>query len=312
MSKKHTFKFVKQYFKDRNCELKETEYINNYTLMKYRCVCGNKKCKITFNSFEQGYRCKECGIKRQAESHRQQFKEVYKYFEDRDCELKETEYINNSTLMRYRCKCGNTECKITFNNFKSGRRCMECSSTKKLTFEFVQQYFLDRDCKLKETEYKNVNTLMRYECDCGNTDCKITFKNFKKGKRCYKCGIKKISGKNNYNYNPNLTDKEREKGRICPGLGKWKTDVRKKDNHSCQVCGETEGKLIAHHIENYANNKELRTVLSNGFLFCNKHHKEFHKTYGYNCNREQLEEFLEKYQKNIIISIINGVIKKKT
>ncbi len=307
MPKRLTLKEVKKYFKDNDCELLETEYKNAHTLMRYRCKCKNTKCKITFGSFKNGSRCMECGGNKKLT-----FEFVYNYFEDHDCELLAKEYKNIHTKMRYRCKCGNKKCKITFANFSRGKRCMECSSAKKYTFKFVKQYFEDHDCKLLETEYVNAITPMKYECECENDECKISFGNFKTGQRCKKCSIERNSGKKHWKYNPNLTDEEREKGRCCLGLGKWKKDVRKKDNHSCQVCGETEGKLIAHHIENYANNKELRIVLSNGFLFCNKHHKEFHKEYGYNCNREQLNEFLEKYQKNIIISIINGIIKKKT
>ena len=57
--KKLLYKEVKQYFEDRDCELYETEYINNKTLMKYRCSCGNKKCKIRFADFKKGSRCIE-------------------------------------------------------------------------------------------------------------------------------------------------------------------------------------------------------------------------------------------------------------
>ena len=364
-SKKYTFKEVKKYFKDHDCELFETEYVDSKAKMKYRCKCGNKKCKITFNRFQQGGRCKKCGRKKQADKRRLMFKDVKQYFEDHDCELYEIEYKNCNTKMRYRCKCGNKECKITFYNFKRGQRCrkcsgyekytyeevkqyfkdhdckllateyiniltlmeyecncgnsdckirfndfkqgircIECSGKKKLTFEYVKKYFEEHDCKLLVTEYVNNKTLMKYECECGNSDCKITFSRFKQGGRCKKCAIEKMTGENSPNWNPNLTDEEREKGRICYGLGKWKKDVRKRDNCTCQYCGETEGKLCAHHIEAYSPNKELRTVLSNGFLFCEKHHIEFHKIYGYDCNREQLNEFLIAEKQSILVLVL--------
>ena len=293
---KYTFKEVKKYFEDHDCELFETEYINSGTKMKYRCKCGNKKCKITFDHFKSGQRCMECSIKRIAEKRKYTFKEVYKYFEDHDCELLETEYIGVYIKMKYRCDCGNSDCKITFGNFKSGRRCNECGRKKsakkqRFLFEDVKQYFEDHDCKLIATEYINSRTPMEYECNCGNSDCKITFGHFKNGKRCMKCAIERRTGKNNCNYNPNLTDEERNGSR--PGCKKWRRLILEKDNHSCQYCGETEEKLIAHHIEPYTPNKELRTVVSNGILFCEKHHIEFHKKYGNNCNRTQLNEFLK-------------------
>ena len=221
------------------------------------------------------------------------FEDVKQYFEDRDCELYETEYVNNRTLMRYRCKCGNKKCKICFSHFKNGRRCIECGGKEKFTFDYVYNYFKERNCKLLATEYINNRTPMEYECICGNDEDKICFNNFKRGNRCMKCVIERISGENNCNYNPNLTDEEREKNRSRPGCKKWKKLILKRDKNTCQYCFQVERKLCAHHIEDYLNNEELKTVLSNGFLFCEKHHIDFHKIYGYNCNREQLNEFLK-------------------
>ena len=128
------------------------------------------------------------------------YKFIKQYFEDYDCELFETEYINANTLMKYRCKCGNKECKIKFSHFKNGVRCMKCSGNEKLTFEFVKQYFEDRDCELLETEYIGSHTKMRYICDCENNKCKISFANFSSGRRCNKCKGKKIADKQRFTY----------------------------------------------------------------------------------------------------------------
>ena len=292
---KLTFKEVQQYFEDHDCELFETEYKNCNTKMRYRCSCGNEKCKITFASFKAGSRCKRCGLKKMADKRRLEFKDVYKYFEDHDCELLETEYKNCETPMKFRCICGNKKCKITFHSFKKGTRCKRCmkhGSTKKLTYEEVQQYFEDHDCELLEKEYKNANTKMKYRCDCGNEKCKITLGHFKNGKRCMECSIKRRSGKNAYNYNFNLTDKERNDRRDSPENKKWRKDVYEKNNFICQYCNKG-GKLIAHHIESYRDNEELRLIISNGITFCEEHHIEFHKEYGYgHNNRKQLEEYL--------------------
>ena len=306
--KKFTFKEVKQYFEDHDCELFETEYINSQTPMKYRCDCGNRKCKIRFNDFKKGIRCIKCSIKRIVEKRKFIYADVYKYFEDHDCNLLETEYINCITPMEYECSCGNDECKITFDSFKSGSRCMECSGSKKYTLEEVKKYFKDHNCELLETEYINNHTSMEYKCDCGNDECKIRFSSFKRGRRCEKCTIKKKSGKNSPSWNPNLTDEEREKNKSRnsdPENNKWRRKVFGINYYTCQCCFKIGGRLIAHHIESYGPNKELRTVLSNGITFCEKHHIEFHKKYGYgHNNREQLNEFLKKYQKNSIISEI--------
>ena len=129
------------------------------------------------------------------------FKDVKQYFEDRNCKLYETEYINSSTKMRYECDCGNEEVSyISFNNFQQGKRCKKCAikrqaDKRRLIFEDVKQYFEDRGCELYETEYIGSHTKMKYRCDCGNSDCKISFSSFKQGNRCKKCDTKKNSDK---------------------------------------------------------------------------------------------------------------------
>lgn len=57
--RKLSFSHVKQYFKENNCKLLETKYINCKILMKYKCSCGNIS-KICFNSFKNGNRCMKC------------------------------------------------------------------------------------------------------------------------------------------------------------------------------------------------------------------------------------------------------------
>jgi hypothetical protein len=57
--KKLTIEFVKEQFLKGGCVLLETIYANANTLMKYICKCGNKT-EITYDSFQQGYRCTLC------------------------------------------------------------------------------------------------------------------------------------------------------------------------------------------------------------------------------------------------------------
>ncbi len=110
---------------------------------------------------------------------------------------------------------------------------------------------------------------MKYKCVCGNIS-KIIFNNFRKQQKCKKCGIKKMSGKNNYGYNPNLTDKDRENRRRINGYKQWIKNVYKKDNWTCKKCKTKKDnnnkykKINAHHIEGYAENKELRMDINNG------------------------------------------------
>lgn len=110
------------------------------------------------------------------------------------------------------------------------------------------------------------------------------------------------SGKNNSNYgkfgkdsvkwNPNITDEERQDTRKYFEYTEWRKEVYKRDNYTCQICGDNSGgNLNAHHLEGYAKNKKLRTIVLNGITLCEFCHKEFHNRYGYNNTKEQFIEF---------------------
>ena len=72
----------------------------------------------------------------------------------------------------------------------------------------------------------------------------------------------------------------------------WRKSCLLRDNFTCQQCGVSGGKLHAHHINNFAYFEELRYVVDNGIIFCDKCHILFHKIYGKKNNtEEQVIEF---------------------
>lgn len=55
---------------------------------------------------------------------------------------------------------------------------------------------------------------------------------------------------------------------------KWRSDVYKRDNFTCQWPGcSLKKRLNAHHIKTWAHYPGLRYVLANGITLCYKHHK---------------------------------------
>jgi len=73
----------------------------------------------------------------------------------------------------------------------------------------------------------------------------------------------------------------------------WHKVVLIRDNFTCQKYGIRGGKLVAHHINNFADFPELRMAIDNGITLSDKAHREFHKIYGRTNNtKEQLNEFL--------------------
>ena len=103
------------------------------------------------------------------------------------------------------------------------------------------------------------------------------------------------SGENNPNYNPDLTDEEREQGRHIDGYKEWVYEVKERANFTCDCCGDNRGgNLVSHHLDGYHWNKEGRIDVNNGVCLCEKCHKEFHHIYGNKNNtKEQYIEFKE-------------------
>jgi len=101
-------------------------------------------------------------------------------------------------------------------------------------------------------------------------------------------------GKDNPNWNSNLTNEDRQHTRTYPEYKDWRDSIFERDSYTCQVCNNRRGgNLAAHHIESYNSNKELRTTLSNGITLCKKCHMNFHHQYGYGDNtKKQFKEFL--------------------
>lgn len=219
--------------------------------------------------------------------------EVKAYFEERGCELISDEYRNSNEILDYICgDCGNTTT-TRFSNFKKGHRCKNCrtkqvADSRRLTYEEVQKTFEDGGCTLLSEVYINSMTPLEYACSCGNKS-KILLGNFKKGSRCMECGIKKLRGENNYQWNPERI----AMGRNTPEYRAWRTNVLKRDDYSCQKCGTYHWAMVAHHVVNFGESETLRYDEDNGISLCRSCHNDFHVRFGFtNNDGSQLMEFL--------------------
>ena len=129
---------------------------------------------------------------------------VRRYFEERGCEVLSDQYIDVHTPVSYRCVCGNVW-STSLSNFKRGHRCRACknekiSKSERLDVLYVRQFMSEHGCVLLG-EYVNAQTPFEYVCECGNI-ASITWLRFRRGQRCKNCKIRKLSGANNYRWNP--------------------------------------------------------------------------------------------------------------
>lgn len=136
--------------------------------------------------------------------------------------------------------------------------------------------------------------ILRYKCEESKSE------NYFCSKECEgKWKSENTRGENSWNYNPNLTEEDRQlnEGRHSDfSYKRWRDKVFKRDDYTCQLSGKRGGKLNAHHLNGWNWDKEHRNDIDNGITLCEELHKLFHKLYGKGNNtREQFEEFKQRY-----------------
>ena len=82
----------------------------------------------------------------------------------------------------------------------------------------------------------------------------------------------------------------------------WRNAIFQRDNYTCQICGIRGGvEINAHHIKNWRDNEADRYSIDNGICMCERCHLKFHSLYGKrNNNKEQLQEFIELFRKDML------------
>ena len=91
-------------------------------------------------------------------------------------------------------------------------------------------------------------------------------------KNCMRCYSRSKFGPGNPNWKGGVTSEGQRLRRSPEGIV-WRKSVFKRDNFTCQICGQVGGSLHADHIKPFAYYPELRTELSNGRTLCKECHK---------------------------------------
>jgi len=103
----------------------------------------------------------------------------------------------------------------------------------------------------------------------------------------------KLQGAKSHTWKGGVTS-ENERIRHSVNIKLWRILVYERDDYTCRKCGQKGGDLVAHHIKNFSDFKDLRCDTNNGITFCKKCHQLFHKKYTkLNNTREQLNEYMQ-------------------
>ena len=164
---------------------------------------------------------------------------------------------------------------------------------------------------------------VKIKCDNCGKESYVAYKDYVKRNHngltyCQPCTMRVLlSGENSVNYNKELTDEDRIKGRHRINneihIATWSKKIMARDNYTCQKCGKRGGiNLVAHHIDSYDWCKEKRTDMTNGVTLCENCHKTFHSLYGYGQNtKEQFEEWFDKSLDDILKEFDGEIPKTK-
>lgn len=117
---------MRKVFEDAGCHVLTEHIATTTTPVRYIAQCGHEN-ETDYNHFMYqgaGRLCAKC-----SRSIRYEYDYVKECFEQDDCELLETEYVNCKTKMRYIAQCGH-ESTITFDAFlnapHAAKRCRNC------------------------------------------------------------------------------------------------------------------------------------------------------------------------------------------
>lgn len=284
-----------------NILITSKEYNGCHTTLECKCKKCDNKWSTKWTNLSKGKGCPICARYRTVESLKISDDEIKDLLKNKGYTFidvfreKGRLYVSYSDLDGYKYN-------MLYDNLKRGKKCLTFSNSniylesniKKLCKKLNIYYLKYENVKRKDKRYIYVN----FKCK-NNHIQKSYIGSLLKGHKCSRCNFDIYSGKKHPNYNPSLTNKERERMRseLDKGNGRnWAKEIYKRDWYKCTICGSKK-QINAHHLNSYHAFPDERFDVSNGITLCVEHHKDFHKQYGYRNNtKEQFEEYMKHAQ----------------
>lgn len=171
-------------------------------------------------------------------------------FENEGYILLSDHYIDSKHKLSYVCLNGHRH-SISWNNWKSGKRCpfcykMRAGSNLRLSFGFVKESINTTGEVLISEEYINARTKLEILCSSGHLYF-MSWDSFRAGHRCPTCQYIKISGSGSPNWKGGIAN--------APYCSEWtrsyKEEIKERDGYKClnPDCRNNYKRLHVHHID---------------------------------------------------------------
>lgn len=163
MSKKLSYKQVKELIEQQKCVLLSIEYVSAKSKIEIRCSAGHQY-EVTLCNFKQGRRCPYCANVKTS------YQQVKVYMEQQGYTLLSETYKNAHFKLMVQCNREH-QYQVTWAGFQQGNRCPTCSNNdKKISYQQIRRYIEQRGYHLllKECEYENRKANINIECNKGH------------------------------------------------------------------------------------------------------------------------------------------------
>ncbi len=254
MGKKLTYDYVYNVFCEKGYTLLSKFYKNTHTKLEYICDKGHRH-SIRFYDLQQGHGCAECARVLLSNRYKEHNNPFWKGG------------VSKSNLPLYTTYAHQLELyHPVYKVYKDGLELLgvECTYCKKVYVPTAKEV----QCRIESiiTGNKERNLYCSSKC---KKECPIFYR---------------------MRYPKNFKDIQENRRDQSP----WSKIIKGRDSNTCQICGDVEGVLIAHHIEAVAQNPIESLDIDNGITVCSLCHSKIHKLPGCTYNKLKCTDNYEK------------------
>jgi len=221
-------------------ECKSENYINNRTDLEWKCsVKEHPIFPKNLTHVLEGQWCRLCSDKPMPLT----LKECQELAKLRNGICKNRNYINNRTLMRWKCGICNTKWENNFDHIKSGQWCPKCAinnnKSENMMRDLLEKYTGKKFPNVRPDFMKHNKTGKNLELDCYNEELKLAFE---------------YHGRQHYRYCPDLFHKK--------GFHVFKNQLAR-DVAKYKLCFQNNIRLIVipYYKYTYLNYKEFKAFI---------------------------------------------------